>query len=422
MVCFKGKKLLILAGASVHSKVVKAAQEMGIYTIVTDYLADSPAKRIADESWMIDIKDINTIIKRCKKEKVNGVLSFCIDPAQKPYQEICERLDLPCYGTREQFDILTNKRKFKDFCIKNEVDVIPEYSIDDIYNERVRYPVLIKPSDSRGSRGQSICYCKKDTLAAIESARHESIDGSILIEKYIEKLKDAAFSYIVIGGEPYLLKIGDRTLGKKEDRMNTQVLLTTLPSVYSNMYTSIVDLRIKKMIKELGVEFGPIFLQGFIDNNNKTVYFYDPGLRFPGGGYDLILREATGFNTMKTLVAYALTGDTNIAIGNPQNAYLLNEKFAVLITFAAKPGKIVQVQGLEKLKRHPNVIYARQILNEGTIVPNSGDIRQRVAAVGALFSNKDNVNNFIKDVFSTYQVYDESGKNMIISSLLDLQF
>ena len=48
----KGKKLLILAGAGVHNKVVRAAKEMGIYTIVTDYLPDSPAKELADESWM----------------------------------------------------------------------------------------------------------------------------------------------------------------------------------------------------------------------------------------------------------------------------------------------------------------------------------------------------------------------------------
>lgn len=43
----KGKKLLILAGAEAHSKVVQAAQELGVYTIVTDYLPvkDAPAKK-----------------------------------------------------------------------------------------------------------------------------------------------------------------------------------------------------------------------------------------------------------------------------------------------------------------------------------------------------------------------------------------
>ena len=44
---YKNKKLLILGGAYLHNKVVEAANEMGIYTIVTDNLPDAPAKKIA---------------------------------------------------------------------------------------------------------------------------------------------------------------------------------------------------------------------------------------------------------------------------------------------------------------------------------------------------------------------------------------
>ena len=53
----KGKKLLILAGAPVHCKVVQSAKEMGVHTIVTDYLnyEESPAKQIADEYWNLNI-------------------------------------------------------------------------------------------------------------------------------------------------------------------------------------------------------------------------------------------------------------------------------------------------------------------------------------------------------------------------------
>ncbi|MGM9779306.1 MAG: hypothetical protein ACI3ZD_13420, partial [Prevotella sp.] len=58
---FKGKKILILAGAGVHCKDVRAAKELGAYTIVTDYLDPhlSPAKTIADEYWMLNIMDVD---------------------------------------------------------------------------------------------------------------------------------------------------------------------------------------------------------------------------------------------------------------------------------------------------------------------------------------------------------------------------
>ena len=42
---YQGKKLLILGGAYLHNKVVEAAHVMGIYTIVTDNVPNSPAKK-----------------------------------------------------------------------------------------------------------------------------------------------------------------------------------------------------------------------------------------------------------------------------------------------------------------------------------------------------------------------------------------
>ena len=64
----KGKKLLILAGADVHVKVVQAAKELGVYTIVTDYLSreDSPAKQIAEEYWDLSITDVDEIADKAQ--------------------------------------------------------------------------------------------------------------------------------------------------------------------------------------------------------------------------------------------------------------------------------------------------------------------------------------------------------------------
>ena len=66
----QGKKLLVLAGAAVHSKVVRAAKELGIYTIVADYLKpeESPAKQIADEYLMNNIFDVEELAQ----ERVRG--------------------------------------------------------------------------------------------------------------------------------------------------------------------------------------------------------------------------------------------------------------------------------------------------------------------------------------------------------------
>lgn len=409
----KGKKLLILAGAGVHNKVVRAAKEMGIYTIVTDYLEDSPAKKIADEAWMLNITDVDGIVEKCREEHVDGVMNFCIDPAQKPYYEICRRLNVPCIGTKETFEILTDKRKFKDYCIAHNVDVIPEYTEEDIRKGNVEYPLFIKPTNSRGSRGQSVCYTKEEAINGINVARKESSDGGFVCEKYMENYQDIGSAFFVVNGEPYLVKFGDRHLGRPEDNLNKQVVCTKLPSDSSDMFEKHVIDRVKEMIKSLGIKFGPVFLQGFVDGN--TIRYYDPAQRMPGGDYDVILEKATGFSTVRSWITFALTGDVGYAVGNPDQCYRLNGGTALLLTVTVRPGKMEKVLGFEDVMKMPHVVYGRQIIPEGEVIPNTGDIAQRVAAFGLFIDKNEDIQECVDAVYNTYRVLDENGECMLIS-------
>lgn len=167
---------------------------MGVYTIVTDYLIDSPAKKVADESWMLNIKDVDQIVERCKQDQVNGVICGYIDPCQRPYQQICEALDLPCYGTKDQFFYMTDKHAFKKMCVENSVDVIPEYTEEEALSGRADFPLFVKPVDSRGSRGQSVCY----TIEQLENAISFSI--LFIIASYIRLYPKDWFSNPKITG------------------------------------------------------------------------------------------------------------------------------------------------------------------------------------------------------------------------------
>lgn len=412
---FEGKKILILAGASVHNKVVRTAKEMGLYVIVTDYLEPhlSPAKQLADDSWMYSITDVDAIVERCKEEKVDAVLSFCIDPAQKPYQQICEKLGVPCYATKEQFDIFTDKRLFKDFCIKHNVDVIPDYTEEEILKDDVEYPLFIKPSICRGSRGQSICYNKKEVLDGLKVAKELSADGKCICEKYMGGKQDIASAFFVVDREPYMVKFGDRYLGYPEDGLDKQVMCTKFPSDFTPIFEKDAMQRVKNMIRALGIKFGPVFLQGFADGD--TIRYYDPALRMPGGDYDLILKKATGFDTVKSLIHFALTGDTKTCFGNPKECFKLNGGIGMIICYSVRPGHISKVEGLEQLLSEPSVVYGRQIIPAGEDIPASGDIRQRVAAVGAYVKDKHEAEAFVKKMYEIYHVYDENGDDMIVS-------
>lgn len=408
-----GKKLLILAGSAVHCKVVSAAKEMGIYTIVTDYLDDSPAKKLADESWMIDIMDIDAIVERCKLEQIDGVLNFCIDPAQIPYQKICEELNIPCYGNKEQFYTLTNKNAFKEFCEKCAIDVIPSYTVSDIINGKAEYPVFIKPVDSRGSRGQSICNNKEEAFHSMELAASESSNGEVIIEKYMGGKQDFSMTYFVCNGIPHLIRTCDRYLGRMEDKLDRQCIGCISPSLFSDKYKKNVDCRIKNLIRELGIKNGPIFMQGFIDGD--TVRFYDPGLRFPGGEYESFLKNATGVDLMKYMIRFSLSGKMDW--NETDELYKLNGCHSIQLDFTCRAGIIKKFKGIDVISDDKDVVSIFTRYNEGDTVPDSGDVRQRVCEVGILLNSDSSVSDKINWVQSQFDVLDENGKSMLISPL-----
>jgi len=409
----KNKKLLILAGAAVHCKVVEAAKAMGVYTIVTDYLENSPAKVIADEQWMLDITDVDAIIEKCRTEKVDGVLNFCIDPAQRPYGEICSRLQIPCYGTPEQIHIMTDKPAFKDFCKNNKLDIIPTYTQEDVEQENCEYPVFVKPTDSRGSRGQTVCYTKHEALAAIALAQKESGNGGVVIEKFMQGKQDFSMTYFVHNSKPYLIRTCDRYLGRIEDKLNKQCVGCVAPSKYSGLYMQKVHSKVLDFIAALGVQNGPVFMQGFVDGD--TVRFYDPGLRFPGGEYEKLLKEATGIDLMTAMVEFALTGTMSLPDHICEDAYKLNNRYTIQLPITARPGKIGVLRGLEILKQSSKVTAAFTRYEAGEIVPATGDVRQRVCEVALVIDGTESVSEYVAWVQSKLVVLDTEDRNMLVS-------
>ncbi len=408
------KKLLILAGAGVHCKVVDAAKEMGIYTIVTDYLKDSPAKLIADESLMYDINDVNALVNFCKENNVDGVLGFCIDPSQKPAQAIAERIGANQFGDRNQVFALTDKVAFKKLCTSAGVDIIPEYNSYEIDYTNIQFPVLVKPIDSRGSRGASVCKNIDELKIALPMAKKESSNGGAIIEKYMDNNQDLTISYIVKDGEPILISVGDRYPGKAEDNLDRQLSCTIQPSIYMDMYVQNVNNRVINMIKKLGIQNGPVFMQGFVDGD--TVRMYDPGIRLPGNEYERIFTCATGMNPMKSIISYIVGGEINDYDGGLVGSYNLNGKCAIQYMINVKDGEIAVFEGLDSIQEMPFVIDVQQKHFIGDIIKNTGDIRHRAGEISILVNrNIEEMSAAVELVQSTLHVRDTDGNNMLIS-------
>ncbi len=421
MVNLKGKKLLIIGGAFQHCKLVEAAKQLGVITYVTDYLPleNAPAKQIADKAYYYNITEYDEIVKLCKEEKIDGVISTSLDACQKPYQKICELLNLPCFGTKEQFDILTDKNLFKQYCRKNGVDVIPEYFESDFENEEicnknVQFPILIKPGESRGSRGQTICNNYSEAVNGINFAKKESSNGKVVIEKYMGQANDFSMTILMLHGKAYPIRTVDRILGKYEDGLDKLAVGSASPSIFTKLYMENVHKRVEKLYQDIGLVNAPVFMQGFVDGD--TVRFYDPGLRLPGGEYERMFTIATGKNPLFPLIEFALTGNVSKeTMVFTENDIYVDNKVVGQVLPTLKQGKISKIEGLEEIRKRKEVVALFERFNVGDEIKLTHNVNQRFCEIDLVCRSGKEMKEVSDYIYKTLKVYDENGEDMLIS-------
>ena len=96
---------------------------------------------------------------------------------------------------------------------KYGVPTVPEYSID-IENveesaKDIKYPLLVKPSDSSGARGITICHDIEELKKAVSIANEASKTKKIIVEQYLDGPECTIF-WLFKNGKYYMMLMGNR--------------------------------------------------------------------------------------------------------------------------------------------------------------------------------------------------------------------
>ena len=411
----QGKKLLVMGGGSQHCKVVEAAKELGVITYVVDNLETAPAKEMGDYAYQINVTETDELEKLCREVGIDGIISGWFDFVQPHYQRLCERMGLPCYGTREQFDILTRKKAFKDLCIKYNVGSPTKLTLDEIGDE-LPYKVIVKPSNSRGSRGATICSTKAQVLEAVENAAEASFDGQYVIERFIDHQDAFCVTYMFVNGEAYLEQLSDAYFGDKSVGLDRINVAYRSPSIRSAEYIKKEGGRLIHMLKELGVKDGPFVAQGFFTEDD--VLFFDPGRRFAGGEYERAFKRLTGVDIVKGMVIFALTGKfPELEVPLNEKSFLLNGKTTIRLQINVRAGVIAGEEGFDAAEAMPEVEYIARYHGAGDTIEATGNTHQRYAHMIVVADSTDLLREAVRRVFEKIRVYDTNGENMIVSLL-----
>ena len=334
---------MLLGGIRYLLPVIKAAHEQGYYVITADYLPDNIAHKYSDEYVNVSIIDKDAVLKIAREKEIDGIMSFGVDPGVITASYVQNEMGLPSFGPYESVDILQHKDKFRTFLKNNGFNVPWAFAFSsesDAWESRKKfsYPLIVKPTDSAGSKGCTRVDRENELLKAIKYAFKYTISRNIIIEEFLEKKGCSSDT------DSYAYNGELKFVSFSSQRFDVDAINPYTPSAYSwpSTFTkeqeAYLTKEIQRLITLLRMKTSVFNIEVRVATNNKP---YIMELTPRGGGNRLceMLRYATGVDLI-TAITRATVGDEPEAI--EQKPY--NGHWAEVILHADKSGEFVDLQ------------------------------------------------------------------------------
>lgn len=184
------KTVVLLPGSQWQVPLAQACKAHGVRTLVVDPHKDAPAAAYADGQLESDIFDLEQVVRYCRTEHADAVISDECDIATPMIAKLGEALSLPAL-TPECARLFTDKFEMRNFCKANGLPC-PEYKLcrtaaeAEAFFDQMQAPVVMKPLDSCSSRGVFTIFQRDDiTCLFSESLSFSKVEKAVLVERYI---------------------------------------------------------------------------------------------------------------------------------------------------------------------------------------------------------------------------------------------
>jgi biotin carboxylase len=200
---------------------------------------------------------------------------------------------------------------------------------------RLSYPLIVKPTDSSGGRGISVCHSPADLDPAVAEAVGPSASGIVIAEEYLAGDHYAAEA-IVADGKIVLFALGSRMLTPAPHFVTLQHQMPSAPELTA---------RVRAMLDEacaaLGYRWGSLNADVLVTPDGDVVLI-ELGARLGGNGSAELLGLVHGIDVTETFVRMSI-GET-VELQATAGAHALFRAFGV-----DRPGKLEEILALPEV-------------------------------------------------------------------------
>ncbi|MBD5356427.1 MAG: ATP-grasp domain-containing protein [Bacteroides sp.] len=322
------RKILMLGGSAQQVPAIQAAKDMGYHTVLIDYLPDNPGQHVADKWYQESTTDIEEVYRIAKEEQVSGILPYASDPAALPAAIVAERLGLPT-NPPKSVEILGVKHKFRRFLQENgfpcpnTYTFSPDTPIEEVRQdlEHLKFPIVIKPTDSSGSKGVTFLKDLTSLQDAIGHARKYSRNRILIAEEFIER----GFPY-VIGGDIFvengkIVLYGDMACLRDDNGKGLIPIGKKKPHGLNELQANMLHNELQRLINKLGIRNGELNIELIIDKGDRP-HFLELGPRAGGNMIPIQLSDAFDVDLIRANVAAALGEPINLNPIEPKECFM----------------------------------------------------------------------------------------------------
>lgn len=381
------KKLMILGGARYAVPVIKAAHKLGLYVITCDYLPDNIAHQYSDEYVNVSIVEKEAVLDVARELKIDGIMSFACDPGVTTAAYVAEKLELPSCGTYHSVEILQNKALFRDFLSRNGFNVPKAKGYtnceDALENKDLfRWPVIVKPVDSAGSKGVTRVNTIERLKEAAEFAMCFSKTKSFIVEEFIEQEGYSSDTdCFSIEGKLVFASFCNQHFDKNAKNPYTPSAYSW-PSTMPESIQSELRSELQRLITLLGLKTSVYNVETRMGKDGKP-YIMEVSPRGGGNRLSEMLKYASGTDLISNAVKAAVGLPVETISGDP----VYKGCWAIIILHSDKAGEFVRLDINESVKNF--------VVEEDLWVRPGDEVHQFTGAneaIGTLVLNCENHN------------------------------
>lgn len=388
------KKLLLLGGARYLLPVIEEAHRLGIYVITCDYLPDNAAHKFSDEYRNVSITDRDAVLETALALGIDGIMSFACDPGVTTAAYVAEKMGLPFAGSYEAVSILQNKGRFRRFLAEHGFNVpwARSYTEADealADTAAFRWPMIVKPVDSAGSKGVTRVDGPGELAAAIARAKEFSLCGGFIIEQFIQQQGSSSDSdCFSVNGELRYCSFDDQLFDRSAENPYTPAAYIW-PSTMPEWAQKELRGELQRLITLLGLRTSLYNIETRLGTDGRT-YIMEVSPRGGGNRLSEVLAMAAGTN----LIANAVKA----AVGLPaddMNDPVYNGHWTEIILHSDRDGRFKALETDETLE---SAVVQRDLwVKPGDTVESFSGANKAIGTLVMNFASRADAEKYMAD-------------------------